>query len=147
MKRVMIVAATFLLMSALVAFPGQANARGIFVFMGNQDEDNILQLEVVISESKYRDHKLVMRWYNTAHGRGVNLKLVEAGNPQAYPCGNSTILRGSGNARRVVFGDQEDITEADIQLSDVKGFDKTSKLEFYWLDLCNRSAWIMALPR
>lgn len=142
MKRVMVMAAILLLVTALAAVPEQALARSIIVLMADQTGDNIFELEVTISDSKYKYNKFEMISFR----RGVNLKMVKDDRPPLRPCEGSGALRGSGNARKLVFGDEEDITEADIELS-FKNMD-TYKLEFYWLDpSCHRSALIEVVPK
>ncbi len=145
MKRVMIVAATVLLMAVLVAVPEQARAGGIIVFMADKTRDNVMELEVKISREKRTSHKLEM----VSFSRGVNLKMVKDDRPPQRSCGGSGALRGSANARlpgMLVFGGEEDITEADIELS----FENAAiyKIEFYWLDpTYHRSALIEVVTK
>jgi len=144
MRRWIVVVVTLLCITALNTLSGPAHARGIFFFMGDQTGDNIFQLEVVIDDSKYRHNKFEMVQYS----RGVSLKLVEDNSPPLIPCEGLRTVRGSGNAGRLVFGGQDDITEANIEISDIdRDFFDTHTLEFYWLDLCQRSAWIMVVPK
>jgi len=141
MKRVMIVAATVLLMAVLVAVPEQARAGGIIVFMADKTRDNVMELEVKISREKRTSHKLEM----VSFSRGVKLKMVKDDRPPQGPCGGSGALRDRLPGM-LVFGGEEDITEADIELS----FENAAiyKIEFYWLDpTYHRSALIEVVTK
>ncbi len=130
------------LMAALLlaVATSQAAAYDIFFIMGDPS-DNVTQLEVVVDQNNYMNHKMTMKQVTTDTGPGYQLTLVKT--DDGDPCNQAKQAPAPrGNGKVLHMPGSEDLQNIIVQLSDQNHYNQSHTMTFYWIDQCQRMAYV-----